>query len=114
MVGARGFGHDVDDVKNINAAGGGDVFPPDESRADCHERFVGIGVFGDFEGDGFDAGYYFGGVESVADRKKKKGWVSWVGFKKIFAGGGEEKLCTYWSIMVLVARSKSLIAPRSI
>lgn len=69
-----GFGDDGDDGEDVDAAEGGEIGAAEEGGADCDERGASVGMFGGFEGHGFDAGYGFGRVEGVAGR-----FVSWDG-----------------------------------
>ena len=69
MTGFRvvGFRHDGGDGDDVNVAGGGEVWAAEQGCADADEVLALVRVFGDFEGDGFDAGYDFGGGERMAD-----------------------------------------------
>lgn len=64
---AVGLRDDVDDVKDVEAALGGEVFATEEGGADDDEllAFPGV-VFGYCEGHGFDAENCFGGLEVVS------------------------------------------------
>lgn len=54
----------VDDVEDEDAALSGEVFAAtDDGGANGDEGLAFVGVFGDFEGEGFDAHDYFGGGE---------------------------------------------------
>ena len=61
-----GLGHDGDDGEDEDVAQGGEVRAAEQGGADADEVLALVRVLGDFEGDGLDAGYYFGGGEGVA------------------------------------------------
>ena len=61
-----GFGHDGDDGEDVDVAQGRQVWPAEQGGADADEVLAFVGVFGDFEGEGLDAGYDFGGEEGVS------------------------------------------------
>ena len=58
---AVGLGHDGDDGEDEDVAEGREVGSAEQGRADADEVLAFVGMFGDFEGDGSDAGYNFGG-----------------------------------------------------
>ena len=95
------FGDDGDDVVDVDAAMGGEVFAAKDGGTDGDEDVAGVGVFGNFKRETFDACDNFGGVEVVA-------WGKLMGAVWGFLG---ER--TYESIMDIVARSSSFIEPWS-
>ena len=64
MVGLR---HDGDDSDDVDVAYGGKVWAAEQGGANADKILALVRVFGDFEGDGFDAGYDFGGGEGMPD-----------------------------------------------
>ena len=64
--GTVGFGHDGDDGEDVDVAQGRQVWAAEQGGADADEVLALVGVFRDFEGEGLDAGYDFGGGEGVS------------------------------------------------
>lgn len=62
-----GFRHDGDDGDDVDVAYGGEVGAAEQDGANADEILALVRVFGDFEGDGFDAGYDFGRGEGMPD-----------------------------------------------
>lgn len=56
-----GFRHDGDDGEYVDVAQGRQIWAAEQGGADRDEILAFVGVLGDFEREGFDAGYDFGG-----------------------------------------------------
>ena len=74
----------------------------EQGGADANEVLAFVGVFGDFKGDGFGAGYDFRGGQRMADAL-----ISWP--DQVRWSGNR----SYWSMIDRVLWSNSLIEPCS-
>ena len=102
-----GFGDDGDDGEDVDVAQGGEVGAAEQGGADADEVLPLVSVFRDLERERSDAGYDFGWGKGVPGALVSCRAPAGNG---VVRGGGDR---TYWSTIVTVLRSSSLMEPCS-